>query len=116
MCAAEKYLRFDGVLVLRLVADIAGDMAAARILLSMWKRYLEAWHKKTSTSSTISHPTSSTLELSELHEVPCGRDYSKSPANGATPPLTHSPSANSKRGQHTALLLNSEKIAGYPQN
>ena len=113
MCAAGKYIRLDGVLVLRLVADIAGDMAAARILLSMWKRYLVTWSKKT---SSISQPASSTLELSQFHEEPCGREYSKSPGNGATPPLTHSPFTNEKRGPHAALLLNTEKIAGYPQN
>ena len=40
MCAAENYIHLDRVLVLRLVADIAGDIAAARFLLTMWKRYL----------------------------------------------------------------------------
>ena len=93
MCAAEKYIRLDGVLVLRLVADIAGDMAATRILLTMWKRYLVTWNK---TTSSMCQPASSTLKLSQLHEKTCERNHTTLPRYGAAPSITLSLFSNNK--------------------
>ena len=113
MCAAEKYIRLDGVLVLRLVADIAGDMAATRILLTMWKRYLVTWNK---TTSSMCQPASSTLKLSQLHEKICERKHTTLPGYCEAPSITLSLFSNNKWNLDATLLLITEKISGYPQN
>ncbi len=41
MCA-DSHLRLDGSLVLRMVAEFAGDMTAARMVLVSWSRFVRA--------------------------------------------------------------------------
>ena len=51
---SDTYLRFDGLLVLRLVAQIAGDMCAAHILLNIWQSYCESRDLQQVTTETCS--------------------------------------------------------------
>lgn len=108
MACVEKYVRLDGVLVLRLVADIAGDMAAASILLSMWKQFVSNWQLK---DSLIIPRGSNNIEMEHIHNT---KRRGSKPSATTSSTLNQSPKGNNI-GPHSALLMNTDQIAGYPQ-
>ena len=106
----DKYIRLDGVLTLRLVTEIAGDMAAARILLSMWKQYLTSWNLRCSSSMKSPRGSgngSTNIELNLNHIRGGSKPF------GASSIYDQSPKTSS--GAHAALLMNTDQITGYPQ-